>query len=160
MSYRRIGDVMETDDVEQKAVMVPCRMCGRAVEMGPTGVWFARKVSALLEARGEEPLRSGEVMFCPPCGKQREEAWVAKRNAEDEACRTVMRASLAQGSLSKSDEEFLCKHGWDWVRDGGFEKRLEAYRAKSAGKAPRKNVDRGAGFGAGSFFDKSKALRP
>jgi hypothetical protein len=87
------------------------------------------------------------MFLCRTCWREDNAAWAAAACAKDDDARDLMRAALERGVLAKSEEIWLCDAGWTWVRNGDFERRLEAYRAKSSGgRASKKNVDRGAGF--------------
>lgn len=97
---------------EEPQIAVPCRRCGKPVEISQWVVAMASGWSAMLTKRGEEPLRQEELTLCSDCAvvndEQRDHATDREFRERDER----WRRSLEAGEIGRFDRDWLHRRGF------------------------------------------------
>jgi hypothetical protein len=91
---------------------VPCRDCGKPVEVSGFALEMAETASRALARRGERPLGDGELTRCPACSRVWDERQRENALREAEEAKRLVRLVKQRGQILPAEESWLRRRGF------------------------------------------------
>jgi hypothetical protein len=138
---KRLGRPVRLADLSSSAAIpVPCRDCGKQVQLSGFAVDVAKMASEVLMNRGEPPLEYGELTRCDSCG----ETWRLKQlntalRISNEVVR-IIREVKAGRDLNEAQLDWLRRNGYGPTAEG-MEAVMLRRREGASGNGPRRGRD-------------------